>query len=209
MLPNAILQYYCSMHTLSPNIQIKPRMLLYTYRSSYTFSHTHTDQSIQSLLHIQSRAHISHPHIQGKLYNLHTHTKQSIYIPPTYRARHTIFHIPTDQSIRSTTRILPQTFCHKHVSQDIPLPTDTCYQSYSSRHTFSYGHLPAHIILPNRISVHMYWSLERRGHPRTQQHRYHSQSHLPWQTGLLASQRLTTRKRLSKSRLDVYAWLRH
>ena len=135
---------------------------------------TYTRQIIQPP-HTYRAKHTTSTHMQSKTYNIHTHTKQNIQHPHAYKARH-IFHIPTDQSIRSTTSILPQTSCYKHVSQDIPLPTDTCYPNYSTRHTFSYGRLPAHTILANRIPVHMYWFLERHGHPKTLQHRYHSKA---------------------------------
>ena len=167
---------YRSSHTCSQQIQIKP----------YIF-HTHTDQGIQSLIHMQSKAqillhihtgqNIQTPHTYRAMHKISTYIQSKAYnIPHTYRARHTIFHIHTGQSILSTTRILLQTCCHKHVSQDIPLPTDACYQSYSSRHTISYGHLPADIVLPYTALVHMYRPLDRHGHPRTQQHRYHSKA---------------------------------
>ena len=184
---NKVLPYNCSMHTLSPNIQIKPYMLPYTNRSSHTFSYTHTDQSIQSLLHIQSKAHIlphAHtgqniqtPHTYRAKHTISTHIQSKTYnIPHTYKARHTIFHIHTGQSILSTARILQQTCCHKQIGEDIPLPREACYQSYSPRHTFSHGHLPTDIVSQYLILVHMYRSLERHGHPRTQQHRYHSKA---------------------------------
>lgn len=163
---NINLQYYCSMHTLSPNLQIKPHIFPHTYRSKYTISRTHTEQGTQSPTHTYRAEHTNFTHIQSKAYN----------IPHTYRARHRSFHTHTGQSIRSSTGILPHICCHKHVSQDIPLPRDVCYQIYSSRHTFNYGHFPADIISPNTILVHMYRSLGRHGYPRTQQHRYHSKA---------------------------------
>ena len=115
MLPNTMLQYYCSMHTLSPNIQIKPRMLLYTCRSSHTFSHTHTI----SLTHTEQGTHLPP-----------THTRQIIQPPHTYRAKHTnsthmqskayIFHPHTEQGTQSSTYPLIRAygqlrgFSHKH-----------------------------------------------------------------------------------------------
>ena len=169
--------------------QTKAYNLLYTYRARHTFSHTH----------IQSKTYNFHTH-QSNAYNLHTHTEQGPHspthiqskahiLPHTYRARHTISHLHSGQSILSTTRILPPKCCHKHTSQDIPLPRDACYQSYSSRHTFSYGYLPAKLVLPYTITclaIHDSRSYgpvfgEARSSKNTRGPTP-QQSHLPWQT---------------------------
>ena len=172
---NTNLQYYCSMHTLSPNIQIKPYMLPHTYRSSHTTSHTHTDQSIQSLIHIQ-----------GKAYKLHTHTEQNIQYPT---------------HIQSKAHNLPHTYGSEHTINREDSPTNMLPQTHWSRHTTAQrGLLPkllvkAHIQL--RISSRGYWLAihDPRTHVPVSGEKWLSkntttpipqQSHLPWQTGLSA-----------------------
>ena len=190
---NRILQYYCSMHTLSPK-----------HKSRHTFSYKHTEQITHSPTYIQSKATSSY-----------IHTGQSILSPTYIQSKATFSSIYTEQRIPSITNVLrwacawrrvashkhshttraPRACCHKHIGQDIPLPRNTCYQRYSLRHTFNYEHLPANTWLPYTILFHGHRFPKRNGHQRTYEHRHHNtttchsrQDNQPRNSQLLASE---------------------
>ena len=179
---NRILQYHCSMHTLPPK-----------YKSRHTFSYKHTEQITHSPTYIQSKATSSYIHTGQSILLLHP--SRARHSSPTYiQSKATFSSIYIEQGIPSITNVLrwayawrrvashqhshttraPRSCCHRHISQDIPFPRNTCYQRYLSRHTFNYEHLPTNTWLPYTILFRGHRFPKRNGHQRTYEHRHHN-----------------------------------
>ena len=151
---NRILQFYCSMHKLSPkHINQALHSPTHSHGSRHTFFHTQIGKGIHSPTYIQSKAYnLLHTYRARHTFS-HIYTKQSTlsttYIQSkAYFQRQTFFHGGTRGGVYRLTNILPQTCCHKHIGQAILFPTTTGYQSHSSKHTFNHEHLPGIILLP-------------------------------------------------------------